>query len=48
MEFVGVNSIFVVVLTGAFTGGVFTLQTYHGFSMFGAGEPGRVPPWRTP
>ncbi|MBU2549062.1 MAG: ABC transporter permease [Proteobacteria bacterium] len=36
MEFVGVNSLFVVVLTGAFTGGVFTLQTYHGFSMFGA------------
>lgn len=36
MEFVGVRSIYVVLLTGAFTGGVFALQTYHGFSMFGA------------
>lgn len=36
MEFVGVNSLFVVILTGIFTGGVFTIQTYHGFSMFGA------------
>lgn len=36
MEFVGVNSLFVVVLTGGFTGGVFTLQSYYGFSMFGA------------
>ncbi|MBF0528128.1 MAG: ABC transporter permease [Deltaproteobacteria bacterium] len=36
MEFVGVNSLFVVVLTGAFTGGVFTLQSYYGFRMFGA------------
>ncbi len=36
MEFVGVNSIFVVLLTGGFTGGVFTLQSYYGFSLFGA------------
>lgn len=36
MEFVGVNSLFVTILTGAFTGGVFTLQSYYGFSMFGA------------
>ncbi len=36
MEFVGVKSINVVILTGAFTGGVFALQSYHGFSLFGA------------
>jgi len=36
MEFVGVNSLFVTILTGVFTGGVFTLQSYYGFSMFGA------------
>lgn len=36
MEFVGVKSIFVVVLTGTFTGMVMTLQTYHGFRLFGA------------
>ncbi|MEW6261585.1 MAG: ABC transporter permease [Thermodesulfobacteriota bacterium] len=36
MEFVGVNSLFVVILTGAFTGGVFTLQSYYGFRLFGA------------
>jgi len=36
MEFVGVKSLFVVILTGAFTGSVFTLQVYFGFSMFGA------------
>lgn len=36
MEFVGNKSINVVVLTGAFTGGVFALQSYHGFSLFGA------------
>lgn len=36
MEFVGVNSIFVVILTGGFTGGVFTLQSYYGFRLFGA------------
>ncbi|MEA3417073.1 MAG: ABC transporter permease [Thermodesulfobacteriota bacterium] len=35
MEFVGVNSIFVVLITGAFTGMVFALQSYHGFSLFG-------------
>jgi phospholipid/cholesterol/gamma-HCH transport system permease protein len=36
MEFVGVKSIFVVVLTGTFTGMVMTLQGYHGFRLFGA------------
>jgi len=36
MEFVGVKSIFVVVLTGAFTGMVMTLQGYHGFRLFSA------------
>ena len=36
MEFVGVRSFNVVFLTGVFTGGVFALQTYHGFSLFGA------------
>ncbi|MDD5167566.1 MAG: ABC transporter permease [Syntrophales bacterium] len=36
MEFVGVRSIFVVVLTGIFTGMVLALQSYHGFRMFSA------------
>ncbi len=36
MDFVGVKSINVVILTGVFTGAVFALQSYHGFSMFGA------------
>jgi phospholipid/cholesterol/gamma-HCH transport system permease protein len=36
MEFVGVKSIFVVVLTGTFTGMVMTLQGYHGFRLFSA------------
>ncbi|KIX11487.1 ABC transporter permease [Dethiosulfatarculus sandiegensis] len=36
MDFVGVRSFNVVVLTGVFTGGVFALQTYHGFALFGA------------
>ncbi|MFZ5585783.1 MAG: MlaE family ABC transporter permease [Thermodesulfobacteriota bacterium] len=36
MEFVGIKSINVTVLTGAFTGAVFALQSYHGFSLFGA------------
>jgi len=36
LEFVGVGSIYVTLLTGAFTGGVFALQSYHGFSLFGA------------
>jgi phospholipid/cholesterol/gamma-HCH transport system permease protein len=35
MEFVGVKSIFVVVLTGTFTGMVMT-QGYHGFKIFSA------------
>ncbi|MBN1382399.1 MAG: ABC transporter permease [Deltaproteobacteria bacterium] len=36
MEFVGNKSIFVVVLTGAFTGMVMALQGYYGFKMFSA------------
>lgn len=36
MEFVGVKSIFVVVLTGTFTGMVLALQSYHGFRLFSA------------
>jgi len=36
MELVGVDSIFVVILTGLFTGGVFTLQVIYGFRMFQA------------
>jgi phospholipid/cholesterol/gamma-HCH transport system permease protein len=34
MDFIGVGSIFIIVLTGAFTGAVFTLQSLHAFSMF--------------
>lgn len=36
MEFVGVKSIMVVVLTGTFTGMVLALQSYHGFRLFSA------------
>ncbi len=36
MEFVGVNSWLVVILTGIFTGGVLALQAYHGFRLFSA------------
>jgi len=36
MEFVGVKSIFVVILTGTFTGMVLALQSFHGFRMFSA------------
>ncbi len=36
MEFVGVKSLYVVCLTGLFTGMVLALQTYHGFRMFSA------------
>lgn len=36
MEFVGVNSLLVVVLTGVFTGGVLAFQAYHGFRLFSA------------
>jgi len=35
MEFVGVHSVIVVLITGAFTGMVLALQTYYGFRMFG-------------
>ncbi len=36
MEFVGVRSFWVVVVTGAFTGMVISLQTFYGFRMFSA------------
>src|SRR3972149_777187 len=36
MEFVGEKSIFVVMLTGGFTGMVMALQPYHGFRFFRA------------
>jgi phospholipid/cholesterol/gamma-HCH transport system permease protein len=36
LEFVGVHSVFVVVLTGLFTGMVLALQTYYAFRMFSA------------
>lgn len=36
MEAIGVNSLFVVVLTGLFTGMVFAFQTYYAFRKFGA------------
>ncbi|MGZ3421822.1 MAG: MlaE family ABC transporter permease [Polyangiales bacterium] len=36
MDFVGVQSIFIVALTGVFTGMVFALQTVYGFRQFGA------------
>ncbi|MBW2091789.1 MAG: ABC transporter permease [Deltaproteobacteria bacterium] len=36
MEFVGVKSLFVVILTGSFTGAVMTIQIFYGFSMFRA------------
>jgi phospholipid/cholesterol/gamma-HCH transport system permease protein len=36
MEFVGVQSLFVVILTGAFTGAVLALQSYYAFRLFTA------------
>jgi phospholipid/cholesterol/gamma-HCH transport system permease protein len=36
LEFVGVQSIFIVALTGIFTGMVFALQTVYGFRQFSA------------
>jgi phospholipid/cholesterol/gamma-HCH transport system permease protein len=36
MEFIGVRSIFVIILTGAFTGMVLALQSYYGFKKFGS------------
>jgi len=36
MEFIGVKSSSVILLTGMFTGMVSSLQTHHGFSLFGA------------
>jgi phospholipid/cholesterol/gamma-HCH transport system permease protein len=36
MEFIGVKSTFIVVLTGAFTGAVFSIQAGYAFSLFNA------------
>lgn len=36
MEFIGVNSTAVVIITGTFTGMVLALQSYYGFRKFGA------------
>lgn len=36
MEFVGVQSLFVVILTGFFTGGVLALQSFNALKRFGA------------
>jgi phospholipid/cholesterol/gamma-HCH transport system permease protein len=36
MEFIGVRSVFVIILTGAFTGMVLALQSYYGFKKFGS------------
>jgi phospholipid/cholesterol/gamma-HCH transport system permease protein len=35
MEFIGVKSLFIVILTGVFSGMVLALQSYHGFRKFG-------------
>jgi phospholipid/cholesterol/gamma-HCH transport system permease protein len=36
MEFIGVRSVFVIILTGAFTGMVLALQSFYGFKKFGS------------
>ncbi|OPY78383.1 MAG: putative phospholipid ABC transporter permease protein MlaE [Syntrophorhabdus sp. PtaU1.Bin153] len=36
MEFIGVNSTIIVIITGMFTGMVLALQSYYGFRKFGA------------
>jgi phospholipid/cholesterol/gamma-HCH transport system permease protein len=36
MEFIGVRSVFVIILTGTFTGMVLALQSYYGFKKFGS------------
>ncbi len=36
MEFIGFQSLAIVIITGAFTGGVFALQAEYGFGLFGA------------
>lgn len=36
MEYIGVRSLFVIVLTGTFTGMVLALQSFHAFSKFNA------------
>lgn len=36
MEFIGVKSIWIVMLVGAFSGGVFALQTHSAFALFNA------------
>ncbi len=37
MEFVGVQSLTIILITGAFTGAVFSLQAHYGFDLLGAG-----------
>ncbi len=34
MDFIGVGSLFIIILSGTFTGAVFTLQSLYAFSMF--------------
>lgn len=36
MEFIGIQSLPIILLSGAFTGAVFTLQSYQAFHLFGA------------
>ena len=36
LEFVGVGSLFIIILTGTFTGAVFALQTIYAFNIIGA------------
>jgi phospholipid/cholesterol/gamma-HCH transport system permease protein len=36
LEFIGVQSLPIILLTSAFTGAVFTLQSYRAFALFGA------------
>jgi len=36
MEFIGVHSVFIIILTGIFTGMVLALQSYYGFRKFGS------------
>src|SRR3990167_2739075 len=38
MRYIGVDSLSIVILTGAFSGGVLALQSYIGFKRFGAEE----------
>ena len=38
IEFIGANSLSVIILTGSFTGMVFAFQSYIGFHKFGADQ----------